>query len=86
MRTLEDHMKVAALTALTIEVVVVKGDAVGQRALVHPQVQVLLPPGRVILQVSQASVGLLLAHLTRLVKPALLQQLAHLANTQAFLI
>ncbi len=66
---------------LTIKVVVIKGDAVRRGPLVHPQIQVLMPPGRVPLQVPQGCMGLLLTHLAGVIKLAFLHQLAHLLNT-----
>ena len=67
--------------ARTIKVIVIKGDAKGGRPLVHPQLQVLLPPVRVSLQGSQGPAGLLLTHLLRLLKLAFSNHLAHLQET-----
>ena len=64
--------------ALTIKVKIIKGDAVGGRALVQPEVQVLLPPVRVPLQVRHRRICLLLTHAPRLIKLPLPDQLAHL--------
>ena len=67
--------------ARTIKVIVIKGDAKRGRALMHPQLQILLPPVRVSLQGSQGPVGLLLTHLLRLLELAFSNHLAHLQET-----
>lgn len=65
---------------LTIKIVVVKGDAVGGWALVHPKVHVLALPFMVSVEMPQGSVGLILAQLASLIKLAIFHHFTHLHN------
>lgn len=73
-----EAMTLVAAQVLTIKIVVIKGDAVGGWALVHPKVHVLALPFMVSVEMPQGSMGLILAQLASLIKLAIFHHFAHL--------